>query len=52
MQLPDLIPIVGYTDDLGVHTLALTTVLVHINDAKDKIRSKEQQWVGIILDRN
>ena len=30
--VPDFIPVVGYTDDLGVVALALTTIAVHITE--------------------
>jgi len=39
--IPDITPIVGYTDDLGVMTLALATVAIHVtDDVKAKVKAK------------
>jgi len=43
--VPDLVPIVGYTDDLGVLVLAIGTVATYIDDdVKDKARKKIKDW--------
>lgn len=42
---PDLIPILGYTDDVGVLTIALGTVAVYVNaEVKTKAREKMNRW--------
>ena len=45
--IPDLTPIVGYSDDLGVLVAATATVAAHIKK-KHKEKSKEtlKQWFG------
>lgn len=45
--LPDLSPIVGYTDDFGVLTFGLVTVAAHINkNVREQARTKLTQWFG------
>lgn len=45
--IPDLAPLVGYTDDLGVMTAALATVAFAItDDVKAQARGKLDQWLG------
>lgn len=45
--IPDLTPIVGYTDDLGVLVAALATVAAYITpDIKAKADEKLRQWFG------
>lgn len=45
--IPDITPLVGYSDDLGVLALALTTCAVYINDAvKASARAKLREWFG------
>ena len=45
--IPDLAPLVGYTDDLGVMTAALATVAFYINDdVKHQASNKLQAWFG------
>ena len=45
--LPDLTPILGYTDDLGVLSFGLVTIAAYINqDVKDNAREKLQKWFG------
>ncbi|HYG44918.1 MAG TPA: YkvA family protein [Bordetella sp.] len=45
--IPDLAPLVGYTDDLGVMTAALATVAFYINDdVKHQASSKLNNWFG------
>ena len=46
-MLPDLSPIIGYTDDLGVLSFGLVTVAAHINmDVKEKARGRLTKWFG------
>lgn len=43
--IPDLAPMIGYTDDLGVLAAAIATVAMHISDdTKTKARLKLSQW--------
>lgn len=45
--IPDLTPIVGYTDDLGVLVAALATVAAYITpDVKAKADEKLRRWFG------
>lgn len=45
--IPDLAPLVGYTDDLGVMSAALATVAFYINDdVKQQAAQKLQSWFG------
>lgn len=45
--LPDLTPIIGYTDDLGVLSFGLVTIACYINqDVRIKARKKLKQWFG------
>ena len=45
--IPDIAPIVGYTDDLGVLSFALATVALYVTPAvKEMARKKMQEWVG------
>lgn len=46
--IPDVIPFVGYSDDLGVLAAAMATVATHItDDIKAKAKVKLQDWFGI-----
>ena len=43
--IPDIIPAVGYADDLGVLVAAIATVSIYINnDVKAKARRKTKDW--------
>mgnify|MGYP003597756213 CR=1 FL=1 len=43
--IPDLTPIIGYTDDLTMLGLGIATVAVYINDTvKAQAKSKIKQW--------
>jgi uncharacterized membrane protein YkvA (DUF1232 family) len=43
--LPDLAPIVGYTDDIGVLGFGLVTVAAYVNkEVKDKARTRLKAW--------
>ncbi len=45
--LPDLTPIIGYTDDLGVLSFGLVTIACYINDeVRIKARKKLKTWFG------
>lgn len=45
--IPDVTPIIGYTDDLGVLVMAVATVSVYINEnVKDKTQQKITAWFG------
>lgn len=45
--IPDLAPLVGYTDDLSVMTAALATVAFYINDdVKQQASVKLHGWLG------
>lgn len=45
--LPDLTPLLGYTDDIGVLSFGLVTIAAYVNkDVKEKAREKLQQWFG------
>lgn len=45
--IPDLAPIVGYTDDLTVMTAALATVAFHItDDIKQQASVRLHSWFG------
>ncbi len=40
-SIPDLTPIIGYTDDLGVITFALVTIACYIdNEIREKAKTK------------
>ena len=45
--IPDLAPLVGYTDDLGIMAAALATVSFYITpDVKEQARRKLASWFG------
>lgn len=45
--IPDVIPIGGFLDDLGVLAAAIGSVLFYINkDVKEKAAQKLQDWFG------
>ena len=45
--LPDLSPIIGYTDDFGVLMFGLVTIAAFVNDeVKSKARAKLSEWFG------
>ena len=45
--IPDLSPIIGYTDDLGVLSFGLVTIASFINkDVKSQAREKLHVWFG------
>ena len=45
--IPDLTPIAGYADDLGVLVAALATVAIYVNEeVKTKAAAKIRAWFG------
>ena len=45
--IPDLVPVVGFADDLGVLALAVATVAAHINDeVRTAASEKMTNWFG------
>lgn len=45
--IPDITPIVGYSDDLGVLVAATAAVAAHITEKhKDKAKETLKQWFG------
>ncbi len=45
--IPDLSPIIGYTDDLGALALAIAVVASHIDKAvKEQAQAKVSDWFG------
>jgi len=47
--IPDLLPLIGYSDDLGALMVALATVATYIdNEVKHKARVQLKSWFGVI----
>ncbi len=45
--LPDLTPIIGYTDDLGMLSFGLVTIAAYVNDeVRINARKKLRDWFG------
>jgi len=45
--VPDLTPIVGYTDDIGILSFGLVTIAAYINDeVKSNAKDKLSNWFG------
>lgn len=45
--IPDIIPVAGFSDDLGVLVLAIGAVAMYIdNESKQKAREKLKVWFG------
>lgn len=45
--IPDMTPLIGYADDLGVLTMAIATVAAYItDDIKAKAKAKLVDWFG------
>jgi uncharacterized membrane protein YkvA (DUF1232 family) len=45
--MPDITPVIGYVDDLGVLTAAVATVAFYItDDIKIKAKQKLKEWFG------
>lgn len=46
--IPDVVPFVGFSDDLGAMAVAIATVAAYINDdVKAKAAQKLHDWFGI-----
>lgn len=46
-MVPDLTPIIGYTDDIGVLSFGIVTIAAYINaDIKTQARAQLKQWFG------
>lgn len=49
--IPDIAPVVGYTDDLGAIGVALVQVAMYIDeDVKNQAKEKLRQWFGEKVD--
>ena len=49
--VPDVTPIIGFTDDLGVLAAAIATVALHITpEVRNRARSKSDEWLGETAD--
>lgn len=49
--LPDLTPLIGYTDDIGVLTFGLVTIACYVNDdVRIQARKKVKSWFGEAYD--
>ncbi len=47
--IPDLSPIIGYTDDLGVLSFGLVTISAYINkEVKENAKEKLTKWFGAV----
>ena len=45
--IPDIIPVMGFTDDLGILAAAVAAVAAHIKKEHEKMaREKLKQWFG------
>lgn len=45
--VPDLTPIIGYTDDLGVLAFGLVTIAAYVNqEVKQKSKDQLHRWFG------
>lgn len=45
--VPDLTPIIGYTDDLGVLAFGLVTIAAYVNqEVKQKAKDQLHRWFG------
>ncbi len=45
--IPDLTPIIGYTDDIGILSFGLVTIAAYVNEeVRGKARKQLGQWFG------
>ena len=45
--IPDVVPLLGYTDDVSVLMAALGTVMIYIDESvREKAEEKVVQWLG------
>jgi len=43
--IPDIVPVVGFSDDLGVIALAFSQILIHIKDSHRKMAAEKlKEW--------
>jgi uncharacterized membrane protein YkvA (DUF1232 family) len=50
--IPDLTPIIGFTDDIGVISYALVALACYVTeDSKIKAKSTLQRWLGTLPDQ-
>lgn len=43
--IPDLLPVIGFSDDLGALALAVATVALHITpEVREKARARIKEW--------
>lgn len=50
--LPDLTPVLGYTDDLGVLSFGISAVACYINDeVRQQARQRLSRWFGEVDDK-
>ena len=48
--IPDFLPIIGFTDDIGVIAASLATVAFYINDqVKAQAKDKVNEWFGSFI---
>ncbi|MEL7021650.1 MAG: YkvA family protein [Bacteroidota bacterium] len=46
-MLPDLTPLVGYTDDIGILSFGLVTIAAYIDEGvRQRARTQLEQWFG------
>ncbi len=46
-MLPDLTPIIGYTDDIGILSFGLVVIAAYVNDdVKTNARTRLEKWFG------
>ena len=51
--IPDLLPLVGYTDDFGALMIALVTVSMYIDDeVKSKAKAQLISWFGEVSEKD
>lgn len=46
-MIPDLTPIIGYTDDIGILSFGLVTIAAYVNDdVKTNAKTRLEKWFG------
>ena len=51
--IPDISPIIGFTDDLGVLSFGLVAIAAYVNtEVKTKARNKLNKWFGDVDDQD
>ena len=52
-MIPNLTPIIGYTDDIGILSFGLVTIAAYVNDGvKEQARAKLGNWFGTYDDKD